>query len=476
VTRPISAAFARDLASSYAASVARVASWLIVSAVVYRRGGADDLALLMLLRGTVGLLSYASLGLAPALVHLLAVPLPVISIAPAAAKIDYAPSSPVDTRSHRDCVFATAFFLACVICGLACICGFAYAGFVGEVHGLADHNVPPAKQVVGYFVLATVARVVGDLFGARLQASGRIWIDNICLLTGEVTFVLFALADNSEPAADAATAYFAGAAVALAGRLLSASDLRAIDSHNFRSDLVLPLLIGGGAVLLSQLADWFYAPLNQLLIAGYLSIDAVATYVPALQVDAALLLLMAGLTGVLLPNAARAAAVGDRAALRRQFIGGSLVSLVLLTTAAVGVWTLSAALSIVGSAIPCQLPRRSCRSCSCIPCSAASAVSGGPCCSGWGGSSRMRSRQSPAAWRTRFWRSDSSRSLTSVCAAWCWRRLSRSAYGACFGRPGTRCARSTGLRDPRPKQFEPLLRGLRRLAPRNGFVYTLATS
>ncbi|GIW78136.1 MAG: hypothetical protein KatS3mg104_3199 [Phycisphaerae bacterium] len=55
--------------TSYTAAVARVVSWLIVSAIVFRRGGAEQLALLMLVRGTIGLLSYVSLGLGPALIH-----------------------------------------------------------------------------------------------------------------------------------------------------------------------------------------------------------------------------------------------------------------------------------------------------------------------------------------------------------------------------------------------------------------------
>src|SRR4051812_27903870 len=61
----------RDLLSAYAASAARVLSWVAVSALLFR---VDPLqfAMLALIRGTVGLLNYTSLGLAPAMVRALA--------------------------------------------------------------------------------------------------------------------------------------------------------------------------------------------------------------------------------------------------------------------------------------------------------------------------------------------------------------------------------------------------------------------
>src|SRR4051812_44137284 len=60
----------RDLVSAYAAAGAKAASWAAVSAVVYR-ADATAFALLALVRATVGLLNYTSLGLAPGMVRLL---------------------------------------------------------------------------------------------------------------------------------------------------------------------------------------------------------------------------------------------------------------------------------------------------------------------------------------------------------------------------------------------------------------------
>src|SRR5262245_19718990 len=62
----------RDLASAYFAMAMKIASWVVVSAVVFRYIGADAFAVLALIRGTIGLLNYTSLGLGPAMVRLLA--------------------------------------------------------------------------------------------------------------------------------------------------------------------------------------------------------------------------------------------------------------------------------------------------------------------------------------------------------------------------------------------------------------------
>src|SRR3954468_23863337 len=62
----------RDVISAYGASAARIASWVIVSAVIYRRLGANAFALLTLVRSTVGLLAYSAWGLGPAMISRLA--------------------------------------------------------------------------------------------------------------------------------------------------------------------------------------------------------------------------------------------------------------------------------------------------------------------------------------------------------------------------------------------------------------------
>src|SRR5829696_6372505 len=60
----------RDIVSAYVASGAKIASWVVVSAIVFRLGGIAEFGILALIRATVGLLQYASLGLGPAMVKL----------------------------------------------------------------------------------------------------------------------------------------------------------------------------------------------------------------------------------------------------------------------------------------------------------------------------------------------------------------------------------------------------------------------
>src|ERR1043165_2203811 len=52
----------RDIVSAYAVTAARVASRVIVSAVVFRRLGVEALGVLTLVRATVGILGYTALG------------------------------------------------------------------------------------------------------------------------------------------------------------------------------------------------------------------------------------------------------------------------------------------------------------------------------------------------------------------------------------------------------------------------------
>src|SRR5258706_5445789 len=70
----------RDILSAYAASGARVMSWVIVSALVYRRSP-PAFAVLALVRGTIGVLNYAALGLLPAMIRMFAATAPAARVA-----------------------------------------------------------------------------------------------------------------------------------------------------------------------------------------------------------------------------------------------------------------------------------------------------------------------------------------------------------------------------------------------------------
>ena len=62
----------RDVVSAYAATAAKILSWVIVLGLVYRCIDAAEFAMLALVRGTIGILNYTTLGLSPAMIRMLA--------------------------------------------------------------------------------------------------------------------------------------------------------------------------------------------------------------------------------------------------------------------------------------------------------------------------------------------------------------------------------------------------------------------
>src|SRR5438270_5182884 len=88
----------RDILSAYLASGARVMSWVIVSALVYRRSTAA-FAMLALVRGTLGILNYFSLGLLPALVRAFAV---AGQRAMGEARGKFCPADPLSSTTSND--------------------------------------------------------------------------------------------------------------------------------------------------------------------------------------------------------------------------------------------------------------------------------------------------------------------------------------------------------------------------------------
>ncbi|HEX3355508.1 MAG TPA: sulfite exporter TauE/SafE family protein, partial [Tepidisphaeraceae bacterium] len=110
----------RDVLSAYAASFARMASWVIVSAIVYRMMGKGAFALLSFVRGTIGILNYASVALAPAMIRLLAearAPKAVIPISEDEPTIDYASPSPTAIHSVQE-IYVTGFAWGFMACGM----------------------------------------------------------------------------------------------------------------------------------------------------------------------------------------------------------------------------------------------------------------------------------------------------------------------------------------------------------------------
>src|SRR6476620_6176558 len=72
MTAPAPSTMRRDIASAYLAAATKIGSWVIISALVYRWSGAAAFAMVSLVRATLSILNYSTLGLSPAMMNLLA--------------------------------------------------------------------------------------------------------------------------------------------------------------------------------------------------------------------------------------------------------------------------------------------------------------------------------------------------------------------------------------------------------------------
>src|SRR5437763_712859 len=166
---PPPSSFHRDIASAYAVTFARVASWVIVSAIVFRRLGADALGVLTLIRATVGILNYTSLGLGPAMVKLLAdadttepqaTPLAVLAVdddAEARPLLAYAQKPPDPAPASEIArVYVTGETRAWQLGVLGLVLGGLYTYWFAALHRPAPDYIAPAQALVLLFTGGTI--------------------------------------------------------------------------------------------------------------------------------------------------------------------------------------------------------------------------------------------------------------------------------------------------------------------------------
>jgi O-antigen/teichoic acid export membrane protein len=327
----------RDVISAYALTAARVIAWILVSATVYRRYPPDYFAALSLIRWTIGLLAYTSIGLGPAMVHALA-----------QARHTDRPEV-IDEQLRR--TKASGILLSLIAAVLTLLLTMAY-----RLNFSWLHRVPPGamtQQFAGlilFFGLGDALRVLSEPQGAILQTEDRISIDNLILICGEIAWAVLCLLQlprTAHPSIIPVAASFTITSLAVwIARLVLATDWRAKQwfGQMVRMDVIGSLLAFGVFVLVSQLSDFLYAPTDMILINRLLSPAHLAAYAPAIQIDTGLLLLMTGLAAVLLPKAALAHAAGDRAAVKKYYLRGTLFGGGFLAFMSVGAWLISHAL------------------------------------------------------------------------------------------------------------------------------------
>lgn len=331
------ASFSADLVWSYVASGARVLSWIVVSAAVYRRAGAEALALLTLVRTTLALLNYASAGLLPAIIHF-----------SATRTLSPAPTGESPTDNIR-LIQRTGVALSWLFAGIGLLILVGWALLLARTMEVA--------LLAGLFGAGVLVRIGSDAWGAILQSRGQIAWDSQLQAMLEFLWALLAVGTLwVHPDAWAAVvggAYLKSAIIVAMLRCYCAGGIKPppcpppenrgrVLRRALNGGVVRRLLTFGGIVVLGQLADFLYAPTDCLLIRYLIDLRSVADYSPAIQIDAGLLLLSGGLAAVLLPRSAQAFARDDHATLWRYYWRGTLaVSAILLISAGV-IWLFSA--------------------------------------------------------------------------------------------------------------------------------------
>ncbi|MDB5302840.1 MAG: polysaccharide biosynthesis protein [Phycisphaerales bacterium] len=347
----------RDIAAAYVAAAARIGAWALMSAFVYRVGGPGQFAVLALVRGTIGILNYTTVGLTPALIRMFA------AVRSARAGDDGAVAAALPEQfparldgatpeafsfDHRT-IYASGILAARLSIAVGFCLTIIYAVCFTRFHVVPQDLIHDAPGVVLWIGLGTLLRLYSDVAGALLQTRGRIALDNRLLAGGELTWVVATLmafaTSRVNPLTAAAMAYVVSGVFLTAARRWAVNRLedgpQAWESGAARAAAVRNLFVFGSLVLLAQVADYLYSPTDFILIAHFLGPMGVAAYAPAVQIDSGLLMLVMAIASVLLPKAALAHASGASQDVRRYYIRGTLASTAVLTLAAAGVWAAS---------------------------------------------------------------------------------------------------------------------------------------
>jgi len=322
MSEPSPSTLRRDLISAYIASATRIASWAAVSAIVFRELGEYAFGLLALIRGTIGLLSYTMLGLSPSMIHLLA-------------------RHENNALSHR-AVLASGLRLVILgaVVGLLPLGGYVWA--FDTLHKVPEYYLEIAPRTAFWMGIGILLRLCGDPASAVLQVRNRIALDNLLIALAEAAWAIAVgwMVYHRSAQIDRVAAIYAGAGLLLlTARWFFAHRLTRHSTRVGGDWKTVRMLVAFGImVVLAQLADYLYAPTDYILINRLLGPQVVADYAPAVQIDGGLLVLVGGLAAVLLPKAAMAHAAGDSAAVRRYYLRGTFVSIILLLIAAIAVW------------------------------------------------------------------------------------------------------------------------------------------
>lgn len=353
--------FTLDLVSSYALTAVRVGSNVAILAILYRYTNERYAAMYAVVRSMLILLTYLFGGINPALQRLLAVPFArttdATAIQPPAEPTSSVPTSTLWYSSKRerirrirdeaDIFYAHANLLASLAVLVLIIPVLLYSENVSDVHANPLTRPWHAETFAGWFALGMLFRLWSEPSAAILQLRNRLALDNLIQIVAELAWVgmCLSIAIHYPPGqnygglfAGIGSSFCLAAIGLLIARRFFASRSLGVNLEpwlDVRWRLLGSLLSSAGVISLGQLADFLYAPANILLINSLIAPSAVAQYVPALQIDAGLLLLVGAVSTVLLPRAMSAWARGDMAFLRTTYLRATFACLIVLAAAAV---------------------------------------------------------------------------------------------------------------------------------------------
>jgi O-antigen/teichoic acid export membrane protein len=334
-----------DVLSAYAASAARIISWIVTSAAVYRLAGAGAFAVLSLVRATIGILNYASVGLAPAMIRLLA--------EAKAARTSLLNQPDSDGSQIRvdpvRAVYVNGVAWGLTACGVAFVLLLLYAHWIRRSPAILSLGTGTERFVI-LFGIGVIIRLLSDAPSAVLQTSGLIALDNAFVVAEEALWAIVSVAlllgaPKMDWGFSVGWSFLVTSLLLLIVRWLAAStkiSKNAVSRFRHFDLSILKRLFGlGSLITLAQLADYLYAPTDFILISLFLPPLEAATYSPAVQIDAGLLMLVGAIASVILPKAALAHVSENRQLVRRYYVLGTLASVGILLFTASGTYAIS---------------------------------------------------------------------------------------------------------------------------------------
>jgi O-antigen/teichoic acid export membrane protein len=326
----------RDVATAYLATSLRLGSWFVICVLVYRFFSRSQFAMFVLIEATLGLLDYAALGLGPSIIHAMAhAGAGEASNGPAAGGHEGL------LAVHR--VYSNGMTIAAATSVAAIGLVIAYALNLSHVHRIpVDVSLADLRTLALALGLSSVVRFPSDVFGAVLQVSGRIWLDNLLLAGTELCSAIGAaiVCVRGQGLTNVGMVILLSSVVLLLARAMLTGRgggirprLQLLEKRTF-----LQLLMFGLSVVTGQLADFLYAPLQYILINRMLRPIDLAVFAPAEKIASGAVVLVAAFSNVLLPRAALAHAAEGRQSVRRLFTRSMLLSFTVAVLVIGAIW------------------------------------------------------------------------------------------------------------------------------------------